>query len=122
MTPYEISFENRPEYLYAGVRAETLDEESASQYIRDIAAKASELESERLMIYRDIPVMLPTGALFFSSAEYVEVMCRIPVAFVNPYPALRDPLAFATTVVENRGGRFKVFDHSADAEVWLLSQ
>ncbi len=64
--PYELIFEERADYLYACVKAETINEESALSYLREVAERCALLESTHLMLYRDIPTMLPTASSFLS--------------------------------------------------------
>jgi hypothetical protein len=118
--PYELTFEARPQYLYAQVKADTITEQIAAGYLREVADKCRELECDRLLLHRDIPEMLATGTLFFVAADFQKMISGIRTAFVNPHLSNRNELDFAVTVGTNRGADYAVFDNDADAEAWLL--
>lgn len=119
-TPYELTFEVREHYLYAHVVATTIDEKSALSYLRKVAARCNELEATRMVLYRDIPVMLPDGVLFMVTTEFLEMIRGIKTAFVNPHISNEDAFDFAMTVGLNRGADYALFNNVADAEAWLL--
>ncbi len=117
---YELSFENRPAYLYAKVRAQHVDEDTARSYLSEIAEHCRRSHYSRLMIYRDIPEVLHGGALFFVAADLQAMLQNVRVAFVNPYAQNLDDLEFGNTVSSNRGGAYQTFPNESDAEDWLL--
>jgi hypothetical protein len=65
--PYNISLENRGEYLYALVGGETLTPEIAKMYWDEIAEKCFKLNTSRIMIEKEFaksvspPEMLEMG-------------------------------------------------------------
>ena len=117
---YELVFEERPSYLVAHVNASTIDEQIAMAYLGEIANKCDEIECERLLFIREIPEMLPDGALFFVSADFQKMINGIKTAFVNPFAKNTDSFDFAITVAENRGANYHLFDSIPEAEKWLL--
>jgi hypothetical protein len=117
---YELSFENRPAYLYAKVRAQHVDEDTARSYLSEIAEHCRGSHCSRLMIYRDIPEVLHGGALFFVASEFESQMHGGRVAFVNPYAQNLDDLEFGNLISSNRGGAYQTFPNESDAEDWLL--
>jgi hypothetical protein len=118
--PYELTFEERPGYLYAKISAEIINREMAISYLTEVANRAKGLETERLMIHRDIPEMLPDGILFFVTAEFQQMIVGIKTAFVNPFLSNEDAFRFAITVGQNRGANYNIFTNDGDAETWLL--
>ena len=118
--PYELAFEERPEYLYAVVRSDTMQRDTALAYLTEIADKCAQLGCKRLLIERDVPVMLPDGDLFFVTNAFLELIKGRIVAVVNPHATLQDDMQFAITIGTNRGGNYKLFDNVPAAEKWLL--
>jgi hypothetical protein len=118
--PYKLIFEQRDDYLYAHVTAASIDEKNALKYLREIANRCETLETSRLMLYRNIPVMLPDGVLFLVTTNFLAMIKGIRTAFVNPYLSNADAMEFAMTVGNNRGGDYCTFNNIADAEEWLL--
>lgn len=118
--PFELRFEERPGYLYAYAKAETLTEKSALAYFREILDEAVRLGQTQLMVERDIPVMLAAGTLFFTTTEFTEMIQGMRVVFVNPYAELDDDMNFAITIATNRGADYTVVRNVEAAEKWLL--
>lgn len=118
--PYTLTFEERPGYLYARVSAGTIDAETAIEYLFKVAEKCDEIKCDRLMLERDIPVMLPTGDLFFTTQKFLERIKDIRVAFVNPHAPIREDMKFAIMIGTNRGALYSLHDNTASAERWLL--
>lgn len=119
--PYELTFEERPQYLYAVVKAEVIDRQSALSYLREVSAKCREMDYENLILKRDIPVMLGDSDLFFTTNDFLEMMRGIRVAFVNPHLTLEDEMRFAVMIGTNRGAMFTVHSSLAAAEQALFS-
>src|SRR5688572_4579771 len=67
--PYNLIFDKRSGYLYAKISAGTIDSRTSTAYITEIAYICKDLGYDRLMIERDIPVMLPVGSLYFAAKE-----------------------------------------------------
>lgn len=117
---YELTFEPRPNYLIATVKAKEIDRVSALDYLKKVAAKCAELQVRSLIIVRDIPTMLPDADLFTTTIEYLEMIRGIKTAFVNPYPSIQGSMDFALMIGTNRGARYKLFEDLQTAEKWLL--
>jgi hypothetical protein len=117
---YDLTFEERDGYLFARVQAESVDQAIAMDYLRKVAARCDQLEATHLMLYRDIPTMLPDGILFFVTTEFLKMIRGVRAAFVNPYLSNTDSMDFAITVGKNRGADYHAFNNTADAEHWLL--
>jgi hypothetical protein len=118
--PYELTFEKRPGYLYAHVKAETMTGEIALSYLREIMDEAARLEQDQLIIEREVPVMMSSGTLFFATTEFTDMIRGMRVAYVNPYPDLDKDMNFAQTIATNRGADYNVVRNVEAAEKWLL--
>jgi hypothetical protein len=117
---YQLSFEQRPGYLYARVSASSIDRQSALQYLGEVAAKCRELDCDRLILERDIPVMLTDADLFFTTQDFLSMMAGKRVAFVNPHATIDDEMRFAILIGTNRGARFTVHTDIDEAERAVL--
>lgn len=117
---YELTFEERPGYLYAHVKAPSIDEALARAYLDEIADKCSETRSRRLMIYREIPAVLNTTTMYFAATHVGKILRGVKTAFVNPYASNEKMLQFGTTVGFNFGEDHELFNDPAKAEGWLL--
>jgi hypothetical protein len=119
-TPYELTLEERPGYLYARVKAATITEEIAQSYLHKVARRCNDLDSTRLLLHRDIPATLPSGIAFFIATEFQSLIQGIRTAIVDPLVSNREDIDFAVTVANNRGGDYRAFTNDTDAEEWLL--
>src|SRR4051794_20886031 len=120
-TDFELTFDQRPGYLYAYIKAATIDERISENYLREMAAKCNELSISRLLIYRDIPAALSTTGGYFAANRLLKLLPQVKIAFVNPYSSNDKPLHFAATVASNFGEQHEVFNDVNKAERWLLS-
>jgi hypothetical protein len=120
MPSFELTFEERPGYLYARVVADAIDRQAAAEYLLDVAAKCEELSCSRLVLDRDIPTILNASDLFFTTKEFLPMMVGISVAFLNRHETIENEMEFAVMVARNRGADFKVVRDLAAAEEWLL--
>lgn len=118
---YELTLDRRPGYLYARVKADVLTEETALGYLVAVADSCRKLNYDRLVVHRDIPATLPSGAFFAVATDVVDKLRGIRVAFVNPYPHLDEDLRFGVMVGNNRGAKYAVFSNHEEAERWVLT-
>ncbi|MGE3465689.1 MAG: hypothetical protein AB7J13_02045 [Pyrinomonadaceae bacterium] len=117
---YELAFTEHPEYLYAELRGETISADIVREYVDELVAKCEETGISRILLYRDIPVVLSGGQVFFTVTKGVDPLRGIKVALVNPYKELAEMLKFGMTVGQNRGADYSYFDNVAEATKWLL--
>lgn len=122
LTQYELTLVPRREYLYARVKADSIDSKTAAAYLREVAGNCSELKRRRVLLERDIPVMLPDTDLFFTTGEFLEMMRNVRVAFVNPHASIHHEMEFAILIATNRGAEFTLHADIASAEKWLLEK
>lgn len=119
-TSYRLLFEERSQYLFAHVQAPNITRESAVAYLREVADRRSTTRSTRLLIVRDIPVMLSDSDLFFTTRDFLEMIGSTRTAFVNPYVEIDESMHFAMTIGINRGANYRLFSTVERAETWLL--
>ncbi len=118
---YSLTFEQRDGYTYSCVSAPAIDRRSAIKYLREVAAHCTAANSSRLMLVRDIPVMLPDADLFFTTKDFLSMIGSTRVAFVNPHVKIEKEMEFAIMIGTNRGANYQLFDNAASAEAWLLT-
>ncbi|HTH50561.1 MAG TPA: hypothetical protein VL501_01425 [Pyrinomonadaceae bacterium] len=121
MKKFELVFEVRPGYLYACVTAGKIDRPTALTYLRKIAEQVKAHATDRLLIERDIPVMLEPADLFFTAQDFIEMVGRTRVAFVNKHASIHEEMQFGVMIGTNRGASYRLFHNVADAEEWLLA-
>ena len=121
LIPYELFFERRSGYLYARVRAADIDRPTALAYLRAIADESGRLNCDRVLLERDIPVMLPEADLFFTTHDFFGMMEGRKVAFLNPHVPIDDDMDFAVGIASSRGASFRLCRDLTAAEDWLSS-
>ena len=119
---YELTFDQRPGYLYARVTAASINDKISEAYQKEIAAHCRGTKISKLMIYRDIPAALSTTSSYFAANRLLTLLPKIKIAFVNPYESNDKLLQFAATVGSNFGEQHEVFNDVTQAERWLLSR
>ena len=119
--PYRLTFEPRAKYLYAHIHAETTTRAIALRYLRQIAEECVRLKYERLLIERDVPVMLSDSDIFSTTNDFLDMIRHVRVAFVNPHVTHKAAMKFAMLVGTNRGGQFHAHKTVHEAEQWLLA-
>jgi len=119
--PYELTFEDRPGYLYAHLKGDTISSEVIRSYVAEIVAKSNSTGQGRILLYRDIPAVLSEGETFFTVRESLESLRGKKLALVNPHADINKEVKFGMTVGHNRGGNYADFEDIAAAEKWLLS-
>ncbi|MBV9242600.1 MAG: hypothetical protein JO314_11390 [Acidobacteria bacterium] len=116
---YTLTFEERPNYLYAHIRADHISPELVEAYVREMHDMCVKDSQTHLLVRRDIPEVFPVGSYFGVSANTVAVLHGIRTAWLTPYPQHQDRLEFACLVANNRGAMYRVFLDLAEAEKWL---
>lgn len=118
--PYELTFEERPGYLYAHVKADTMTEEMSAAYLGEVAEKCAGSKLTRVLIYREVPFVIDSTSIFFSMQNEIELLKGLKLAVVTPFPFTEEALNFAILVSNNRGANFELHKTIEAAEEWLL--
>jgi hypothetical protein len=121
LLPYKLTFERRDVYLYALVQAADIDRGTALAYLREVAVECERQVCDRLLLERDIPVMLPDGDLFFTTHDFFGMMTGRRVAFINPHVPIDADMDFAVAIAASRGAQFRLCRNLKAAEEWLAS-
>jgi hypothetical protein len=118
--PYELTFDKRPSYLYAVIKADSIDRETALRYLHELADKCTEVNAERVMLERRIPAMMSDADNYLIIQDIIKIIGPRRMAVVNPYDSNNEAMAFSNLVGANRGLPYRMFDSTDDAEAWLL--
>ena len=118
--PYKLTFTVYPEYLYANLTGDTISVEIIRDYISEIVAKCDATGKHRILLYRDIPAVLPGFEVFHTVKDSLGALTGKKLALVNPHAAIGPEVDFGMTVGQNRGGNYSSFNNVSDAEAWLL--
>jgi hypothetical protein len=119
MKKFDLIFEERSGYLYACVTAGSIDRAAALEYLAEVAERVKSSGADRLMLERDIPVMLTPTDLFFTAQDFLDMIGRTRVAFVNRHASIHDEMQFAMMIGTNRGANYRLFRNVDEAEEWL---
>lgn len=119
--PYELIFEQRPNYLYARITADETDVSTAVEYWQAIVDKCRETNTERILIEQLIPIGLGTTQTFTLATKIVAMdITGIKIGFVDPHPENYEHHQFGEMVGSNRGAFGKAFTTVPEAENWLM--
>lgn len=120
--PYSLTFEHRPEYLYAYVEGEEDSYEISSVYWREIAEECKAKKYAKVLIVEDIVESGTMADAYQLSSELPQMgFLAIKVAFVDKYIEQQDLNQFGELVAVNRGINGKIFNDVDEAEKWLLA-
>ena len=117
---YELTFEERPEYLHARIAAQKLDRNAALDYLSEISMKCASTRCKQMLLERDIPAMAADADLFDTIKDFVKMGSGIRIAFVNRHVPIVEAMKRVAEFGE--GADFKYFDDASEAQQWLVSQ
>lgn len=120
LKPYNLRFEARRHYLYAHVKAETMTRATALAYLQEVANECNGRSYRRLLLERDVPMMLSDLELFQTTNDFLDMVKYVRVAVLNQYPDQQNAMNFAMRISTNRKARYSVFTDPLEAEKWLL--
>lgn len=118
---YRISFEHRPEYLYAYVSGERDSLEISLGFWREIAAECEKTRAGKVLIEEDIKEGVSLVDMYQIAAAIPQMgFANVLIAFVDRYLEQKNLNEFGELVATNRGLRAKTFNDLREAEKWLL--
>ena len=120
--PYELSFENRPEFLYARVAASTINRSLKLDYLAEVLLKCAQSRCKHILLERDIPMMIGDDEFEQTIEDVVRASEDVSIAFVNGHHDIERKLKKFVNQGKKRGGRFRYFSAREAAEKWLLKQ
>lgn len=118
--PYTLTFDHRPEYLYAAVCGDKDSYAISKQYWMEIAAHLKETDYRRLLIDEDIEQAASVTDVFQLVSELPGMgFTGIRVAFCDRKIEHKDLNDFGELVGSNRGLNGRVFNDVKLAEEWI---
>lgn len=119
--PYELTMVMRPEYIYARVESDTIDQRMVIDYLHEVIDRCKKLDRTRLLLERDIPMALDVDEVYFSGTDFAHTGLEdIKIAVIDHRPENAEHLELTILVQNNRGANIALFDNVSDAERWLL--
>jgi hypothetical protein len=119
--PYQISFEQRPEYLYVYVEGEHDSYAISHAYWTEVAEECRNRGTKRVMVDENISEGVSVAEMFQIAAELPEILSGIALAFVDRHADQADLNEFGELVAQNRGVIGRFFVDVETAERWLLA-
>ena len=120
--PYSLTYDEKPKYLYAHVKSDTFTEEIALDYLREVIAECHELQYERILIERDIPIILSPAKIQLVAEQIATMNTKgLKIALVDPRPENRELNRFAAAASRGLGTKVRAYSTVPDARRWLVS-
>lgn len=120
--PYSLSFDEKPQYLFVRVKCESFTIEIALEYLREVINECRELQYTRIMIERDVSIMLPAGKSTFVAEQLATMdVDGLRIAVVDPRPENRELNRFSAAASRGLGIKVRAYSNIPDARRWLLS-
>jgi len=122
--PYSITFEVRPQYLYAYIKGDSDSYEISNAYWTEISAECAKREARKVLIDEDLAEPVDSRSDVFKGASERSFMGLggVKIAFVDRHPDHQDENLFGELVSTNRGLFCKVFSDLKEGEEWLLAE
>ena len=118
--PYQISFEQRPDYLYACVEGENDSYAISKAYWTEISLECERVSASRVMVDENLTASGSVAEMYQIASEIPGMFSGIKIAFVDRHADQAGLNEFGELVAINRGVTGKFFIDAADAEEWLL--
>jgi hypothetical protein len=121
-TPYDLTIEDRPRYLYFRVRASLVDIETATRYINEMMAAVRASMHKCVMFVRQIQGVM--------SANHVAIITSVIANLLPPdirFAVVDSSVAFDSIrkcvdrEAEQKRRQMGIFQSEQEAEAWLLS-
>jgi hypothetical protein len=114
----DLTFDERPDYLYARIAAKDLDRKTALDYLSEISLKCARTRCKRMLLEREMSEIMADEHLFASIKDLVEMSGGIRIAFVNRHVPTEE--ARKRLSKWKAGADFKYFNDAEEAHRWLL--
>ena len=119
---YELTFEERDDYLYALVEGEVDNYEISHLYWQEVIDECKRLGRQKLLVEEAITGNNTTSDTFQVAAELRSMgLVNIRLAFVDRFTEHDEVNKFGEIVAINRGVEGRVFNRISEAEEWLRS-
>ena len=120
--PYDITFEDRAEYLYACVQADEIDLGIAVEYINEMMEHLRQTGATKVLFVREIEQMMSaTQYSIIGSFIFNMLPPQVRIALVDRSPAHGIVVGFINARAEEKYRGIRAFESFDAAEAWLLS-
>jgi hypothetical protein len=119
LRPYTLTFETRPNYLYARVAAPIINRTIKLDYLAELLLKCAEVRCDQILLERDIPVMMSNQDIEATIEDVLRASESVRIAFVNPHKPIEKDMRRFVNLGKRRGGQFHYFADKDAAEKWL---
>lgn len=121
--PYKLTFNVRPEHLFAHIEGEHDSYEISHAYWQEIAEECERTGLRKVLVVEDIPEEVSVSEAFQIGAELPQMgFAGVQIAFVDKYADQAEINSFSNLVAVNRGLNCIIFSNTSDAESWLRSE
>jgi len=118
---YDLTFEDRPDYLYACVQADVISLDIAVQYINELMAHLRQTEATKLLFVRETPMMISARHYSIVGSFILNMLpIAVRVALVDHSPSHRIVVRFINTEAREKKRDVRAFELFDEAESWLL--
>ena len=119
---YSLAYDEKPKYLYAHIKSDGFTVEVAVDYLREVINECRELQYTRIMIERDVAIMLPAAKNTFVAEQLAKMDVEgLRIAVVDPRPENRELNRFSAAASRGLGIKVRAYSNIPDARRWLLS-
>lgn len=118
MKQYELGFDKRDDYLLVTLKAEKINHRTVLDYLGEIADRCASTRLRKMVIDRDIPMMLSDEEMLDSWGVFLQMRPRMRIAFVNRYPDIAEPLRRLISGIQDEGTA-RYFEDLGSAEAWI---
>ena len=118
---YTLTFEERPDYLYARVEGEKDSYEISRAFWTEVAGECERLGASKVLVEENIPEVVSVSEMYAIASELPDLFLGVSLAFVDRYADQVELNSFGELVAQNRGVRGRYFADLASAEEWLRS-
>ena len=119
--PYQITFEERLDYLYVYITGERDSYEISRAFWLEVAEVSCQTDYKKVLIEEDIPEAVSIADMYRLASELPQMgFYGVRIAFMDRYAEQHDLNEFGELVALNRGMMGKIFNDINAAEEWLL--
>ena len=116
---YTLTFEQRPDHLYARVEGENDSSEISRAFWIEVAGECERLGASKVLVEENIPEVVSVSEMYAIASELPDLFLGVSIAFVDPYADQAELNSFGELVAQNRGMRGRFFADVESAEEWL---
>jgi hypothetical protein len=117
---YELTVDNRNDYLYARVSGNALPQETAVGYLQEIAHACGQYQCTKVVIERDVPRHFAVWDTFFVATQFPRFGVELTkVAVVDKTLKADERNEFSVMIGRKPGLDLHLFKTITEAEKWI---